>query len=144
MRRTLLLVILTAMTLNSPAGATSAEEHRAVAGPGANVLGYLTPTITMTKGDSIVFTNLDAFEHSLVHDVAADGFGGKHNVPWCQTGAGHKHGGHSAPCPLFWSALVGSGGATQVAGLNRLKAGKTYSFICTKHHSMKGKLVVDP
>lgn len=144
MRKTLLSAIATTLVLASPAGAMPAEELRAAAGPGSFILGYLTPTITISKGDSIVFTNLDAFSHDIVHDVKADGFGGKHNVPWCQTGKGHKHGKHSAPCPVFWSPLVPTGGSTQVIGLTRVKPGTTYSFFCTEHHNMKGKLVVNP
>lgn len=120
----------------------SAAEQRAIAGPGAIQLGYATSTITISKGDTLVFSNLDAFDHNIVHDTAADGFGGKKKVPWCKgSGDGHEHG---SLCPVFWSELIGPGASTEVLGLNRVKAGKTYSFFCTRHHSMKGTLTVNP
>lgn len=144
MRKILILAGVATMLLSSPAGAVTDAEQRGVAGPGAIVLGYLTPTITISKGDSIAFTNFDAFAHDLVHDVAEDGFGGRSNVAWCKgAGDGHEHAhAHAGPCPVFWSELVDAGGTTQVLGLQRVKPGKTYSFFCTEHHSMKGKLVV--
>lgn len=132
---------MAALVILSSASMASAAEQRAVAGPGAFSSGYLTPTITITKGDSIVFTNLDAFQHDLVHDVATDGFGGKRNVPWCKDEHDEDH-DHAGACPVFWSELVGAGRDTQVLGLSRVKPGKTYSFFCTKHHNMTGKLIV--
>ena len=135
-----LLAITTIVILSVPASGVSAAEQRGVAGPGGFVLGYLTPTIAISKGDSLTFSNLDVYDHNIVHDVATDGFGGKRNVPWCKSEAGeHDHGG---ACPLFWSELVGAGGSTEVMGLVRVKPGKTYSFFCTRHHNMKDKLVV--
>src|SRR5688500_16050661 len=116
---TMALMVVTSTTV-------SAAEQRAVAAPGGFTLGYLTPTITIAKGDSIAFTNLDVFEHDLVHDVETDGFGGKRNVPWCKRSSGGHD--HSAACPVFWSELIGTGGNTEILGLNRVKPGKTYSF----------------
>lgn len=148
MKKTLLLAALT-MVVSAPTGVLGstgvsvAAEQRGAAGPGAILLGYLTPTITVSKGDSIAFTNFDAFEHNIVHDVEVDGFGGKAKAPWCKGPAADGH-DHSGPCPVFWSELVGAGQTTQVLGLNRVKPGKTYSFFCSKHHSMKGELVVAP
>lgn len=141
MRRTLLLVFATLMVVSLPPGVATGAEQRAVAGPGGFAAGYLTPTITISKGDSLVFSNLDVFEHDLVHDTATDGFGGRRKVAWCKKQAGHEH-DHGGACPVFWSELIGSGQSTEVLGLNRVKPGKTYSFFCTRHHNMKGKLVV--
>jgi plastocyanin len=42
---------------------------------------------------------------------------------------------------LFWSPLVGLSQTTPVLGVSGLKPG-TYSFYCTLHPGMKGKLVV--
>lgn len=144
-RKTLVLgAVATILLAGSSDAATSARaEQQAVAGPGAIVAGYLTPTITIGKGDSITFTNFDIFDHDLVHDVAADGFGGKPNVEWCKGTGGHAH-EHAGPCPVFWSALAGAGDSSEVLGLKRVKPGKTYTFFCTEHHNMKGKLVVSP
>lgn len=143
MRKMLLLLAATSSIVAVPATVVSGAEQRAVAGPGGFSSGYLTTTISMSKGDSLVFTNLDVFEHDLVHDTATDGFGGKRNVAWCKRSSGHAH-DHSGACPVFWTDLIGSGDTAEVMGLNRVKPGKTYSFFCTKHHNMKGKLVVNP
>ncbi|HWC13480.1 MAG TPA: plastocyanin/azurin family copper-binding protein [Actinomycetota bacterium] len=143
MRKTLLLLAATMSMVAIPGSAVSGAEQRAVAGPAGFASGYLTTTITMSKGDSLVFTNLDVFEHDLVHDTAGDGFGGKRNVAWCKKSSEHAH-DHSGACPVFWSDLIGAGDSTEVMGLNRVKPGKTYSFLCTKHHNMKGKLIVKP
>lgn len=143
MKKTLLVAVAMALAVSSPAAAVGREEQRGLAGPGSFALGYLTPTITISQGDTISFTNFDVFEHDIVQDVEADGFGGKRNVAWCKkVRPGHEH--HADACPVFWSELVARGATTQVLGLNRVKAGKTYSFFCTEHHSMKGKLVVSP
>lgn len=141
MRKTLLLTTALAAVLAAPAAATSGAEHQGVAGPGGFVHGYLTSTITIAKGDTILFRNLDVFDHNIVHDVETDGFGGKRNVAWCKSVSGNGH-EHSTACPVFWSELIGTGGSTQVMGLNRVKAGKSYTFFCTEHHNMKGTLVV--
>lgn len=129
------------LVMSVNASSVSAAEQRAVAGPGGFTAGYLTPTIAIAKGDSVVFTNLDVFDHDLVHDVATDGFGGKRNVSWCKRELEDDH-DHAGACPVFWSELIGMGEQTQVLGLNRVKPGKTYTFFCTKHHNMKGQLVV--
>lgn len=111
----------------------------AVAGPQAKFYGYLTPVVTVAKGDTLSFSSLDLERHDFVQDVAVDGFGGPKKMPWCATG--HHH-GHGQPCPVFWSKLIGLGESTEVLGLKNLESGKTYSFFCSLHHGMKGKLVV--
>ncbi len=143
MSKALALMIATAAILAGPASASlrTGAEHQGAAGPGGFVHGYLTPIITIAKGDSIVFTNLDVFDHNIVHDVETDGFGGKRNVEWCKRGSGDGH-HHATACPVFYSELIGTGRSTQVVGLDRVKAGKSYTFFCTKHHNMKGTLVV--
>lgn len=143
MKRPLVLMAAAALVVGSPAGAVSlAEEHRAVAGPGGVAYGYLTPTITISKGDKISFTNLDAFEHDFVHDVETDGFGGKRNVRWCKEENGHDQ--HDHGCPVFWSERLEAGETTKVLGLKRVKRDRTYTFFCTLHHNMKGTLIVRP
>lgn len=143
MIRGLSVMVGAALTLSVVAGTVSAAEQQAAAGPGGFSLGYLTPTITIAKGDSITFTNFDVFEHDFVHDVETDGFGGKRKVPWCKKAEAGEH-DHATACPVFWSELADTGGQTKVLGLNRVKPGKTYSFFCTEHHDMKGKLIVNP
>ncbi|MFN2525040.1 MAG: plastocyanin/azurin family copper-binding protein [Actinomycetota bacterium] len=122
---------------------TSAAEQpvppRAFVGPQAKFYGYLTPVIAISKGDSLTFSSFDLERHDFVQDVEVDGFGGAKKMPWCAKG--HHH--HKAePCPIFWSKLIGLTESTEVQGLKNLESGKTYSFFCTLHHGMKGKLVV--
>jgi plastocyanin len=119
----------------------AAQELQGVAGPAAKFYGYITPVITISKGDSLTFTNLDIEMHNIVQDVNEDGKGGPKKVKWCKRNKGHNHGDD---CPLFWSKLIGFQSSTKVKGLQRTKPGETYSFFCTLHHSMKGKLVVLP
>lgn len=113
---------------------------RAAVGPQAKFYGYLTPVIVIAKGDSLTFSSLDLERHDFVQDVEVDGFGGPKKMPWCAKG--HHHGRKAAPCPIFWSKLIGLNESTEVRGLKNLKSGKTYSFFCTLHHGMKGKLIV--
>jgi len=133
----------TALVLGVVAPAGAVAEERAIAGPGGFAHGYLTETVTISKGDSIAFANLDIFEHNVVHDVEADGFGGKRNAAWCRSDEGDHH-EHAHGCPVFWSELIAAGETTQVRGLRRVKPGKSYTFFCTLHHNMKGTLVVRP
>lgn len=142
-RTTVLLVAVALFFGAAPAGA--APRHRALTLPLAAIYGYATPTIQISKGDRIVYTNLDIDRHNIVQDVAADGKGGKPNVHWCKDDHGddHHH-DHSAGCPVFWSPLIGSQQTVEVEGLDRVKRGETYTFFCTLHHSMKGTLTVRP
>ena len=45
---------------------------------------------------------------------------------------------------MFWSKLIGLGVTTRVLGLRALKPGTVYTFYCTLHPGMKGKLVAMP
>jgi len=137
------LAMATALVLGLAAPAGAVAEERAIAGPGGFAHGYLTETVTISKGDSIAFANFDIFEHNVVHDVEADGFGGKRNVAWCGSDEGDHH-EHAHGCPVFWSGLIAAGETTQVRGLRRVKPGKSYTFFCTLHHNMKGTLEVRP
>jgi plastocyanin len=107
------------------------------AGPFAEATGYTDPTVEVDQGGRLTFSNFDVVAHDVVHDVAADGFGGSDDMPWC--GGGH----HSdQPCPIFWSSTVDAGQSTVVLGTNNLEAGRAYAFFCTLHHSMRGTLIV--
>lgn len=118
------------------------QEVRGVAGPAAKFYGYVTPVIAISKGDPLTFTNLDVERHNIVQDVEEDGKGGPKKAKWCK--GNHSHHDHGGDCPLFWSKLIGFQGSTKVKGVRRTKAGETYTFFCTLHHGMKGKLVVLP
>jgi plastocyanin len=142
-----LVAVLAALFLGAPAARADVVGQAAV-GPGGSTVGYLTPVVVVQAGGSITFTNLDIASHSFVHDVASDGFGGPHDAPWCTPPSRgkkhtkrHKH-GHKGPCPVFYSETIGFGQQTPVLGLENVEAGRTYSFFCTVHHNMKGKLIV--
>ena len=143
-KRRFLTALLVAVVMAQPAAAGGVRaEEQATTGPAAEYYGYLTPEITISKGDSIVYSNFDVVLHDFVQDVEADGHGGKTNAPWCEDegehGDEHHHG-----CPVFWSEQIGFQEETRVKGLGRVKPGKTYTFFCTLHHGMKGTLTVRP
>ncbi len=81
-------------------------------GPGAASYGYLTPVVTINKGDSVTYLNGDAV---------------KHNV--------------ASPDGLFRSELADNGESVPVAGVEKLEPG-TYPFLCQPHPNMKGELQV--
>jgi hypothetical protein len=118
-------------------GPGDGEESAVVAGPFAESAGYADPTVEVESGGRLIFRNFDLVGHDVVHDVAADGFGGSTDMPWC--GEGHHTDG---PCPVFWSPVIEAGETTVVLGMRNVEAGRSYSFFCTLHHSMQGTLVV--
>jgi plastocyanin len=150
--KTLLLVSLVAASTLVPGTGRAVQPltqtdnvfyGQAYAGPAAKFYGYLTPVIVVEKGGELTFTSIDLERHDVVQDVEADGFGGSSKAPWCATG--HHHHGHvHEACPVFWSKLIGLTQTTTVLGLDKVEPGKVYSFYCTLHHGMKGKLVVRP
>ncbi len=88
-----------------------------IAGPLAQTAGYLTKSVTLTKGAKLTFSNLDAVAHNVASvDVDRDGQ------------------------RLFATANTGTG-STPVEGTDLLEAG-TYQFLCTVHPSMTGTLEV--
>jgi len=117
---------------------TGTGDPTVVSGPQAQSYGYLTPEIVVQKGGSLDYANFDVVRHNVVQDVTGDGKAlsrakAKH-TRWCGQ---FKRG----RCPMFWSKLIGLGQQEQVLGVSALKPG-TYSFLCTLHPGMKGKLVV--
>ncbi|MDQ1694746.1 MAG: hypothetical protein QOJ03_99 [Frankiaceae bacterium] len=126
-----------------PVGGASAHEAAAaaaapgltvVSGPQAQSYGYLTPEIVMQRGGTLKYANFDVVRHNVVQDVAADHKSLRKKAKWCRQ---FKRG----KCPLFWSPLIGVTQSTTVLGVSHLRAG-TYSFYCTLHPGMKGKLLV--
>jgi hypothetical protein len=91
--------------------------------------------MVMQHGGKLQYANFDLVRHNVVQDVLADHkslTSGK--AKWCRQ---FKRG----KCPLFYSGLIGLDQSEDVLGVSSLKAG-TYSFYCTLHPGMKGKLVV--
>jgi polyvinyl alcohol dehydrogenase (cytochrome) len=125
-------------TRNSVDAPTAAEGLTVVSGPQAQSYGYLTPEVVVQKGGSLSYANFDVVRHNVVQDVNADGHGLKRKkaerTRWCKQFPLGK-------CPMFWSKLIGLTQQENVLGVSALKSG-TYSFFCTLHPGMKGKLVV--
>ncbi|HMC43483.1 MAG TPA: plastocyanin/azurin family copper-binding protein [Acidimicrobiales bacterium] len=111
-----------------------------VAGPGAFLAGYATPTVVAQPSAALTFSNADIAPHNVVAldpaaPVPTDLYGP--DTPACAA-AGYAVG----KCPLFWSATI-SAGQTGVNGTENVAAGKSYSFYCTVHpFSMRGTLIV--
>jgi plastocyanin len=125
--------------LASPAsvGAQSPPKQQAVSGPGGQFYGYLTPVVVVAKRGKLAYSNVDIVQHDFVHDARADGVYGPKRKPWCDSFPRRK-------CPVFWSKRAGLGQTVPVKGLGSVKKGKTYTFYCTLHPSMIGRLIVAP
>lgn len=104
------------------------------AGPMAQFYGYLTPA-AVAAGAPVTFTNADIVRHDVVQDPGVDGVAGPDDQPWCNRFP-------AGECPVFWTPLIGLGESADVEGLENAEPGRLYSFYCTLHPGMKGKLVV--
>jgi plastocyanin len=145
MARTKLLVIVAAATCTLVVGgsATATEDSNdagpyLVSGAGGQFYGYATPVMTVQAGGELSYANFDIVQHDVVHDVEVDGVANKKKDKWCKA---YKKKG---TCPLFWSPQASLGETVTVLGLKNLEPGGAYSFFCTLHPGMKGKLVVAP
>ena len=106
-----------------------------VSGAVGQFYGYLTPAMVVQRGGELTYANFDIVQHDVVHDVKEDGVFNKKKDKWCK-------GFDKGTCPLFWSARAGLGETVPVEGLQNLKTGEIYTFFCTLHPGMKGKLAV--
>lgn len=144
-RRTLVAAAIVVALVGAPASAVTEQRPAVIALTQAKITGYATPVVVVERGEEITFNNFDLEKHDVVQDVETDGFGSKKRLPWCEKkkkkSDDHGHHHHDG-CPLFWSKLIGLGQSTKILGLKNLKRGETYSFFCTLHQGMKGKLVV--
>ena len=119
----------------SPTATAPGAGPSVVSLPQAQSYGYATPYMLVQKGGTLQYANFDVVRHNVVQDVAADHkslTSGK--AKWCRQ---FKRG----KCPLFYSSLIGLSESENVLGVSSLKPG-TYSFFCTLHPGMKGKLVI--
>lgn len=117
------------------AGATPAHAVVAAAGPGAFAAGYATRVVVTPAGGPVTFVNGDAADHTL---TAADAKLPKRVAKRTKRCRGYS----PRSCPLFTTPVVASGESAEVEGLNRVKAGRQYDFVCQIHGSMTGTLVV--
>jgi plastocyanin len=90
-----------------------AAGNTVIAGPGAVVTTYATPTVTIQHGQSLNFTNLDVPQHDVQSNTGS-----------------------------FGSALISTGQSGPVTGVDKLVPG-SYSFYCSLHRNMTGTLVVN-
>ena len=125
------------LVLSSVPTAAAPTDSQVVSGLTAKYYGYLTPAVVVSKGGAITYTNLDIERHNVVQDVNADGVHGNGKQKWCTQFPKGR-------CPVFYSALIGLGQSESVKGLKNVKPGSVYTFYCTLHPGMKGKLVVSP
>ena len=119
----------------SSTAAGPSAESTIVSLPQGQSYGYATPYMLVQKGGKLQYANFDLVRHNVVQDVTTDHkslTSGK--AKWCRQ---FKRG----KCPLFYSGLIGLSQSEEVLGVSALKPG-TYSFFCTLHPGMKGKLVV--
>jgi polyvinyl alcohol dehydrogenase (cytochrome) len=96
-----------------PAPGVPAAGNTVIAGPGAVVTTYATPTVTIQHGQSLNFTNLDVPQHDVQSNTGS-----------------------------FGSALISTGQSGPVTGVDKLVPG-SYSFYCSLHRNMTGTLVVN-
>ena len=106
-----------------------------VSGPAGQFYGYATPAMVVQKGGELSYANFDIVQHDVVHDVSADGVANKKKDRWCKSF-------EKGACPLFWSPRASLGEQVAVMGLQNLEAGQVYTFLCTLHPGMKGRLIV--
>lgn len=142
MRRSITAICLLSMLLLPAAAAaeeTDPPRHDQgpviVSGAVGQFYGYLTPAMVVQRGGELTYANFDIVQHDVVHDVKEDGVANKKKDKWCK-------GFDKGTCPLFWSARAGLGETVPVQGLKNLKTGEIYTFFCTLHPGMKGKILV--
>ena len=121
----------------APASSRSAAQgEHVVSGAGAKFYGYATPLVVVEPGAEISYYNFDIEKHNVVQDAIADGVYSKKKQPWCRDFPKGK-------CPVFWSKMIGLGD-TPIKGLENVEPGQLYTFYCTLHPGMKGRLVAVP
>ena len=99
------------LSMSAASGATNPVDVLTL--PGATFTSYVPRTVTLLKGRTLFYLNLDAAPHNVVANNGS-----------------------------FSSGLaVGIGKRDKVVGANLLKPGK-YGFFCTVHPQMKGTLQV--
>jgi polyvinyl alcohol dehydrogenase (cytochrome) len=114
-------------------GGPGGASGQIVSGPVAQFYGYLTPAMVAKKGVPVTYRNADITTHDVVQDPRVDGVAGPDTNPWCGSFAPGK-------CPAFYTKLLGLGEEAVVQGTDQLTAGTVYSFYCSLHPGMKGKL----
>jgi plastocyanin len=136
----LLAAAVLVVMMAAPTGAATVDDRQGpviATGPLAQFHGYAPVAMVVEQGGELTYANLDIVQHDLVQDVVTDGVAGPSKKPWCKAFK-------KKACPFFWTPKIGLGQQTEVLGLESVKPGTVYSFLCTLHPLMKGKLVVAP
>lgn len=115
--------------------ATPARAAVVATPPGGFLAGFLPPVVVIEEGEGITYANADVAPHDFVADGHFLPKKTARKVKWCS-------GFDKGKCPLFWSPKIGAGESTAVEGLERLRSGNEYNFLCTVHPNMKGTVVV--
>ena len=118
-----------------PGGGGGGSGTRIVSGPQGQFYGYVTPAMVASKSGELLYDNFDIVKHDVVQDPRTDGVSGPAKSKWCGNFPAGK-------CPVFWSEQAGLGETVPVEGLENTEVGKTYTFYCTLHPGMKGKLSI--
>ena len=127
------IVIAVCLLMPAPAGSAEAEGGPVVTGPAAKYYGYATAVVVAQPGSAVNYHNFDIEKHNVVQDPIADGVTNKKKQRWCADFPKGR-------CPLFWSKLIGMG-ETPIKGLENIKPGNVYTFYCTLHPGMRGRLL---
>ena len=137
MKRSLVVLSVVA-ALVFPGTATALEPEQGpvvVSGAAGQFYGYVTPVMVVEQGGELSYANFDIVQHDVVHDVTVDEIANKKKDKWCKSF-------DKGACPLFWSPRASVGEVVEVLGLENLKSGNLYTFFCTLHPGMKGRLLV--
>ena len=116
------------------AAAAPAQAVVAAAVPGSYLAGWATPVIVTRVGGPVTVANTDVAPHRLVADGPVLPKKRAKKAPWCSNYP-------AKDCPLFWSETVGLGQSAPVQGLEYIKSGEQYPFVCEIHANMTGVLV---
>lgn len=111
------IALVLGLAVLMPSSAAAANQ-RIVAFIGAVSSNYQTTSVTMSKGDTVSFQNLDL----APHDVTSTKLKKKR--------------------PIFQSRIVNFGATTPVTGVHKVKARKSYGYFCSIHPYMKGTIRV--
>jgi len=129
-RARLLAAISLLLVVAAPAGAA-----QVATAPGGFLAGWLPPVVVIAEGEGITYSNADIAPHNFVAVDAVLPRKAEKKAKWCSAYDKGK-------CPLFWSPTIGTGEATEVLGLSRVKSGAQYGFFCSVHPNMQGTLIV--
>lgn len=137
MRRMLIAIAVAALA----AGTVPARAAVVVvfAGPGSYLTTYTTPVAAATQGGELTLLNGDI----QLHDVVSDAFGPDTQL-WCDDLVTPTREFPLGQCPLFWTPLIPLTATSRVYGLENIVPGTVYSFYCSIHPGMIGRLAALP